>query len=347
MRNRERGIGNREWLCARPFARMSLRKISSALLVSGALLCVAQAAHATVVERVVAVVGERAILMSELRQRARPFLIEIHQKAPGDAQKAAAESELFRQMLDRMIDDQLEAQAASKLRIKVSAEEIDSAIERLAGMQDMSVERLMGEVMRSGMTAQEYRNEIRRQLLEGKLLELRVKGQVRVTEEDMRTMFERLRRDERRFLGYKAQWIVLRIPEQADQATRTKRRMLAEQLAADARAGGDFGAMAKKHSDDTRTRVRGGNLGHLEPGELDVPIERVAFSMEVGEISAPFRYADAIVLIRVNERDTSKLGTFDEMRDRLAQRVYADKLETAKRRWLDALKRGVHIDVRL
>ncbi|MCU0693965.1 MAG: SurA N-terminal domain-containing protein, partial [Polyangiaceae bacterium] len=131
------------------------------------------------VERVVAVIGEDAILLSELRQRARPFLIEIQRKAPTQAQKAAAESELLRQMLQRMIDDRLEARAAAKNRISVSSEEIDTAIARLARLQKMTAEALMAEVMRSGMTAQEYRNEIQRQLLEGKLLELRVKGQVR------------------------------------------------------------------------------------------------------------------------------------------------------------------------
>jgi parvulin-like peptidyl-prolyl isomerase len=80
---------------------------------------------------------------------------------------------------------------------------------------------------------------------------------------------------------------------------------------------------------------------------MDEPIERAISGLEVGQVSAPFRYADAIVVIRLAERDASKLGSFEQMRDALAQRVYAEKLELAKRRWLDNLKRSVHIDVRL
>ena len=288
-----------------------------------------------------------AILLSELRQRARPFLLEIHAKVPTEAQRAAAESELFRQMLQRMIDDQLEAQAASKHRIRVDADEIDKAIARLARVQELTVEDLMSEVLRSGMTAQEYRSEIRRQLLEGKLLELRVKGQVRVTEEDMRTMYEQLKREERRKLGYSPQWIVLRIPADADDATVAERRALAERLAREARAGKDFAALARKYSDDASTRPKGGHLGPRKPGALEVPIERVAASLDVGEVSDPFRFADAFVVMRIAEREESRLGNFEKARDLLAQRVYAEKLETAKRRWLDNLKRGVHIDVRL
>lgn len=307
----------------------------------------ARPAGATVVERVVAVVGDQAILLSELRQRARPFLIEIHTKAPSEAQRAAAESELLRQMLDRMIDDQLEAQAASKHRIRVESEEIDKAIARLAMVQDLTVEQLIAEVLRSGMTAQEYRNEIRRQLIEGKLLELRVKGQVRVTEEDMRTMFDRMQRSERRSLPYSPQWIVLRIADESNPAAKAERRALADKLARAVRQGQDFAELAKKYSDDAATRPRGGHLGRRQPGELDVPIERIASSLEVGEVSEPFRYADAFVVMKIVQRDPSKLGSFENARDQLAQRVYAEKLEQAKRRWLDNLKRGVHIDVRL
>lgn len=328
-------------------ALMNARKLLLVLLPALLLSVTARPAGATVIERVVAVVGERAILLSDLRQRARPFLLEIHSKAPTEAQRAAAESELFRQMLSRMIDDQLEAQAAAKHRIRVESEEIDRAIARLARVQGITPEQLIAEVLRSGMTAQEYRSEIRRQLLEGKLLELRVKGQVRVTEEDMRILYDRLQRQERRTLAYSPQWIVVRIPTDADAAAVAERRALAERLAREARAGGDFAELARRYSDDAATRPRGGHLGPRQPGELEIPIERVAASLEVGEVSAPFRFADAFVVMRIDQRDPSKLGSFEDARDLLAQRVYAEKLEKAKRRWLDNLKRGVHIDVRL
>lgn len=304
-------------------------------------------AHAAVVERVVAVVGERAILLSELRQRARPFLIEIQTKVPTEAQRAAAESELLRQMLQRMIDDQLEAQAAAKLRIRIEQNEIDNAISRLARMQELTVDELIAEVLQSGMTVQEYRSEIRRQLLEGKLLELRVKGQVRVTEEDMRALFDRLQREERNSLRYTPQWIVLRLPADADANARAKVRSRAEKLVREAREGKDFASLAKEHSDDANTRSSGGILGSRSPGELDTPLERVALSLDVGEVSAPFRYADAFVVMKVIQRQESKLGSFENARDQLAQRVYGEKLELAKRRWLDGLKRRVHIEIRL
>jgi peptidyl-prolyl cis-trans isomerase SurA len=323
------------------------RTIRTAVLLGALLVGLSEQAHATVVEKVVAVVGEKAILLSELRQRARPFLSQIYLKVPPGAQQAEAVDQLSRQVLARMIDDVLERQIADKHHINISTEEIDGALERLAAMQNLTVDQLMSEAIRSGLTAQEYREEIRRQLLEGKLLELRVKGRVRVTDEDMRALYGRLVREERLQLGYSLQWIVLRVPQGSSTDTVRARRALADRLVAESRNGGDFASMARTYSDDRDTRELGGDLGPQKPGTLEEPIERVVLALDVGQVSAPFSYADAIVIARVSARDTSKYGAFEDVREQLAQRVYQEQLEKARRKWLDGIKRGMHIDQRL
>ncbi|MCL2822630.1 MAG: peptidyl-prolyl cis-trans isomerase SurA [Polyangiaceae bacterium] len=327
-------------------ARWAAKSLST-ILITLALSLAANSASAAVIERVVAVVNDRAILMTELRQRARPHLLEIQAKMPTEAQRAAAESEVLRQMLHRMIDELLEAQAAAKMRVRVDAGEVEKAIVQLARSQDMSVTQLLAEVAKSGMTPLEYRAEIRRQLLEAKLLDERLKRQVRVTEDDMRNLFERIRREERRSLAYAPQWIVVQIPADADAAERSRRRAYADWLSEQGRSGKDFAELARRYSDDTATKQRGGSLGMRRPGELEAVIERVAFALDIGEVSAPFRFADAFVVMRIQEREPSRLGSFENARDQLANRVYSEKLETVKRRWLDNLKRSVHIDIRL
>lgn len=314
---------------------------------SAALIGVDGVVQATVVEKVVAVVGERAIFLSELRQRAHPFLMQIYQRVPPGAQQAEAIDALSRQVLLRMIDDMLERQLAEKHHITISAEEIDAALDRLAAMQSLGVDQLMTEAVRSGLTAQEYRDELRRQLLEGKLIELRVKGRVRVSDEDMKALFQRVVREERQQLSYRLEWIVLRVPPGTSAAVRQLRKNLADRVVAELRAGADFARLARTHSDDAATRGRGGDLGPQRPGALDEAIERAAFALDVGQVSQPFAYADAIVIVRVSQRDPSRYGSYEQMRDLLAQRVYSDQMDKAKRKWLDSLKRGMYIDMRL
>jgi len=310
-------------------------------------LSVTAVAQATVVEKVVAVVGEKAILLSELRQRARPYMAQILQKVPPGVQQTEMVDTLNRQMLQRMIDEMLERQIAEKHHITIPSEEIDAALERVATSQGLTVDHLIAEAVRGGMTAQEYREEIRRQLLDGKLLELRVKGRVRVTDDEMRALFTRVVREERQQLGYSLRWIVLRLPQGSTAETVRARRALAERLVAEGRAGGDFAAMARTYTDDRDTRDQGGNLGEQKPGALDEPIERVAMSLDVGQVSAPFTYADALVIVKLEGRDQSRFGSYEEVREQLAQRVQAEQMEKARRKWLDGIRRGMHIDERL
>src|SRR5688572_6729564 len=89
----------------------------------------ADTAHATIIERVVAVVGDRPILLSDVRQRTLPF----YKNMPSSpSERAAAQSSLFSQMLDKMIEEELIARAAVKAQVQVTREEVDAALERVA-----------------------------------------------------------------------------------------------------------------------------------------------------------------------------------------------------------------------
>src|SRR5689334_20409985 len=143
-----------------------LRPRTSAFALCLAAFAVAWPARATVVERVVAVVGEQAVLLSELRERARPFLARIDQQSPDGAQRAAAASQLYAQLVQRLVDEELEQKAANRANVSISAREIDDALARVAAQNGVNVARVLEEAEKSGLSEQSYRQEIRRQLLE-------------------------------------------------------------------------------------------------------------------------------------------------------------------------------------
>lgn len=319
-----------------------------ALLAGLALASLAPPARAVVVERVVAVIGEQAILLSDLRHRSRPILAQLHRGVPPGPRRAAEESRMFRQLLDKMVDERLEQVAADRAKIVATAEEIDRALGIIASREKMSVEKLLSEVGPGlGLTVQEYRDEVRRQILEEKLINLRVLPRIRITPEDVRIGYQQMQREERRQLGFRAQWVVLRVPPGSSPEAREERRRLAEQISTDARAGADFAALARRFSDDAPTRPEGGDLKHAKPGELASPVEEVAFALEVGEVSSPFVFGTDFIVLRLAERDPTTLPPLAQAQDEVAARVFSDRRDKAKRQWLDELKKSVHVDVRL
>ncbi len=318
---------------------------SRILLTALGLLTFAGSASATVVERVVAVVGEKAILLSDVRDRSRPFLVRIEEEVPGGAQRSAAISQTYRNVLDRMVDEELEQRAANRSKIVVDAREVDEAIARIAAQNGISVEKLVGEALRSGLDRRSYRQEIRRQVLEAKLLNLRVQGRIRVTEEDMRTAYRKIVMEERKKLGFHAAWIRFDVPA-GDRAALKRERELADAVANRARKGESFADLARQHSDDTRSRDRGGDLGKLRPGQLSPTLDQALAALEPGQVSSSIRVGDSLFVLRMIGRDESDLPSFDEAKSDLGERVYLEKMAKARRAWLDGLRRAAYVKVR-
>ena len=340
----------------------ALRRALFLALLAAGLAGTARPARAAVVERVVAVIGDRPILLSELRSRAKPFLVEIAKKMPAGPQQAAAESQIFKELLEKMIDDELEGQAADKAKVTVTAEEVDTALKNISSGQNLTVSELVRNAMRSGLTEQDYREELRRQLLEGKMLQLRVKGRVRITEEDVKAMFERTVREERKRREYHPRWIVLRVPLGSSREALAERQALAAEIVRRARAGEDFGAMARKYSDDT-TRDSGGDLEIFAPQgapqvtsgrrkALTPELDAAVMAIEAGQVTEPIWIIGArgernLVIVQLVERQASRYTTYEAGKQEMLQRLQTEILEKAKRKWLEELKGRTHLDVRL
>jgi peptidyl-prolyl cis-trans isomerase SurA len=321
---------------------------------AGAALVATPLASASVAERVVAVVGEHAILLSDMRLRAKPFLLQIQQRVPAGAQQAAAESEMYKQLIDRMVDERVEQQAADKAHLSVTPDEIDAGIRNVASQQGLTVEQLIVEAGKTGLTPQEYRDEVRRQILEGKLLQLRVRSRVRLTEDDVKATYGRLVRAERTKLGYRLGWVVLHVPADSSPGARADRLLLAERIAATARAGVDsrgnrieFAELAQSFSDDGPSRNHGGDMGPHRPGDLAETIENESFKLDVGGVSEPFFFKNDIVILKVVSRDRSQLPGFEEAHEEVMQRTYAEQMDKARKQWIDELRHGTYVDIRL
>jgi peptidyl-prolyl cis-trans isomerase SurA len=126
-----------------------------------------------VVDRVIAVVGPRPLLLSELRARAAPFLGQIDKANLSPEARAKAERDLATEIVESMVDAELVAQAAARAHVEAPADEIEAALVNIAKQNQMSVPALLEEARKQGLTEAFYREEIGRQLREAKMLRTR------------------------------------------------------------------------------------------------------------------------------------------------------------------------------
>ncbi len=316
-------------------------------------------ASAVVVEKVVAVIGDRAILLTDLHTRARPFLVQLQGRCPiGTPPCIPAENKIYGQLLERMVEEELENQAAKRANVNVTAHDVDTTLERIAQLNNMTMSQLFNDVNhQSGMSESEYRHEIRHQVIEGKLLQRVVQNQIRITRQELEEMFHRVVERERRILLYQPSWIVLPVGANPTEATVDARMAQAKEIVRYAKEGSDFGQLARQYSEDSRTKADGGDLTVRAPSGsqhaisakykmLAEPLEKVAFALETGEVSDPFRFKDAIVIMKLVNRQPSRYTSFEAAGAEMQQRVQAEKLDKAKQKWLKDLRRRTHVDVR-
>ncbi|MFH1574926.1 MAG: SurA N-terminal domain-containing protein [Acidobacteriota bacterium] len=112
-------------------------------------------------------------------------------------------------------------------------------------------------------------------------------------------------------------------------------RQKAEEVLQLARAGEDFAALAKMHSDDTASAEMGGNLGPFPRGRMAREFEDAAFSLQPGQISDLVRTQFGYHIIQVQAHDVPSL---ERSRDSIGQSLRIDKAsQMAKTKAADAI----------
>jgi peptidyl-prolyl cis-trans isomerase SurA len=304
-------------------------------------------ASATVVERVVAIVGERAILLSDVRARSKPFLTQVFRQEMPSAQRNAAISQVYKATLKQMVDEELEQREAARARIVVTPQEVDNAVRLLASQNKLTVEQLVTEARTQGMSEAQYRAELRRQVLQQKMANLRLQGRVRVTEDDLRALHRRMVLEEREGLSFRAAELVLDIPVGASEKQVKALQELGRELSNRANRGEDFADLVAEYSTNPESRRLRGLLPTQVPSQLQPRLARIVMSLNVGETSPATRLGSRLYLIKLIERDDSQLPAYDSIVPQLRQRLMMEKMAVARRHWLDNLRRRVHVEIRL
>ncbi|MEO6574291.1 MAG: peptidylprolyl isomerase, partial [Polyangiaceae bacterium] len=261
-------------------------------------------------------------------------------------QQAAQETDMFRELLDRMIDDRLEESAADKAHVNVTTEEIDRGLKNKADSINLSVRELLVEAKRQGLTEQDYRDEIRRQVLEGKLVQLRVLSRVRVTEEDAHAAYGHWLRDMGSETLADVRILAMRIEPGSTDAQIKVREQLAQTIVLQARSGIDFCKLVKENSDDVQTKQTCGSRGPQPLSALIPALLEMVKTMKAGETADPVRIGNDAMLV-VQLAKAPSVPKFEEVKAAMQERAVAEALERQRKLWLAELRRTVYVDIRL
>lgn len=322
------------------------RREAAALLLA---VCVAwtpvhsDGAERQLVDRIVALVDDEPILLSEVVQEMN--LVRL-QRQLGDL-SAEEQKQLYQNVLDDMINDQLLVVEAKAKGYEVGEEElrqsVDEAVrsikERLGGE-----EKYRAELQKQGLTEVEVRDmhkdQKRKQILAGRVVQSDIRKQVEITDAQVQAFWDTKRDSipaEILSMPEKLKLEHLLVAAQPDPKKVAAARAKIEAAQKRVAAGEDFAAVATEVS-EWPTGKNGGYLGSFHYGDFEsTAFDEAVAKLEPGKVSDIISTRYGLQIVKLETRDG----------DEMTARHIVAKLETSEDDQIQALNKALALRERI
>jgi len=298
-----------------------------------------------VVDRIVALVNDDVIFLSEIEEAGRFFFEQIRKSTlPQEREEKLKRAR--QEVLERLIEEKLLEQEMRNRKIEVSERDVDMAIEEVMKKNHLSENELKKALAKEGLTYSAYRQRVRLDLGKMRLISREIKSKIVVKEEEIRKYYRENPEEFTDPLEVKLQQIFIPLPDGASaqevEATREKAQAIWRQ----ARAGADFGELVRKHSRGPEAQ-EGGVLGYFKKGELRAELEMATFALSPGQISELVETPQGFHILRLLERRGGEPRPFAEVQFRIREKITQTQGLKQFEEWLKTLKSKAYIEIRL
>jgi peptidyl-prolyl cis-trans isomerase SurA len=248
------------------------------------------------VGRIVAVVNNEVITQFELNDRMRTVMQQLQKRGtPLPPQEV-----LEKQMLERIITDRVQLQFAKETGIRVDDLQLDKTLQRIAQENNMTVEAFRGALEKDGISFAKFREEIRDEIILGRLREREVENRITVSEGEVEGFLSTRAAQAGGEDEFNLAHILVRVPEQASPEQIQGKRAHAEKALAELKKM-DFAQVAASYS-DAPDALQGGVLGWRAASRLPALFLETVNSLNPGEASAVLRSPNGFHILKLLDK---------------------------------------------
>lgn len=317
------------------------------LLFAGLGISSAAQTKSTVVEEIVARVNNDIITREDLEHARATLQTEAQEDcancAPDQirAHIAAKDKDLLRDL----IDQSLLAQRAKDRGINVDTELIKrlDAIRLQYKLPDLDA--LEKEVTKSGQDYEDFKTQLRDQLLTQELIRKEVGSKIIVSHEDIVKYY-----NDHKSEFVRPETVVLREifvstegkPEADISALRKKADNLRDRILNN---GDDFGELAKRYS-DSLTAKQSGDLGTFQRSQLDSKIAEKVFALNRSQMTEVMETKTGFEILQVRERYQAGEQPLDKVEPEISNKLYEQHMEPGMRAYLTTLREDSYVQIK-
>jgi len=285
--------------------------VRAAIIMTALLISCAPLRHAAAqdVDRIAAVVNDEIISIRDLDAR-----LKLAITVSGLPDNIESRRRAVPQVLRKMVDERLQAQEASRLKVSVASEEILRGVSNIENQNRMQPGSLLPSLTKAGVDPDAVKDQIRADIVWVKLIMRSLQPSIRVGEDEITERIETIRQQ---FGQPEFMLAEIFLPvENSRQEEEAKR--LGERLIEQLRAGAPFQALARQFS-QSGSAANGGVLGWLSPALLDDELREVVQRMDKGQVSPLVRTASSYVILAMIDKRVAGETTASDPKISLAQ----------------------------
>ena len=139
----------------------------------------------------------------------------------------------------------------------------------------------------------------------------------------------------------KVRHILIKTNELVDDEEAKKRLLALKARIAD---GDDFASLARAHSDDKGSALKGGSLDWVSPGDLVKPFEETMTKLDINQISEPIQTQFGWHLIQVLDRE-NKDDSLEHKKNLVRDAIRKRKIEEETELWMRRLRDEAYVEI--
>jgi peptidyl-prolyl cis-trans isomerase SurA len=299
-----------------------------------------------ILDRVVAVVNDDVITLTEVQEEGLQTIRKIVQETLGEERERRLRS-TERQILDELIIRKLQLQEAKKEKIDATTSEVRSAIEDLKKRNNLtSDEELKAAMSRELLTEEQFRKGIADQVALTKLVTRQVRSKVAVSDEETRRYYDQHPEEFRDIPQVKIRHLLVPISQQPgrEELLRAKNRIEEAQVLI--KLGARFSTVAKQYSEGSLA-TSSGEVWTMKRGELAPELEQMALGLPIGQISGIITNPAGFHLIQVEERVSGQILPFDQVKEDIRAVLFDQKVDAKFKEWVQSLKAKASVEMKM
>lgn len=251
---------------------------------------------------------------------------------------------LKREALDLLIDQELLWQEARRSAIEATPQEVAAAVAAVRGGFS-SPQAFAGRLEAEGYTETTYAEHMHRLLSARKVLE-RAAASVEVSDAAIHEFYAHNAAQFVRPEQMQLRHLYLAFASDASDAQKAAARTRMREILAAARAGTDFAALARDHSQGS-SAAQGGDLGFVQREELARPLADAAFALAAGAVSEIVELPDGLHLLKAEQRIAAERLPEAAYRERIRAHLQEKQSQQARSAALRRLRADAKIEVLL